>query len=70
MSAKGCAGKLGKSTKQILLQWEEAKNAWRDTKAREFGEKFIEPLPTATESAMKVMIELDKVLTRIRRDCE
>ena len=70
MSTKACAGKLGKSTKQLLLNWEETKQSWRDTKAREFEEQYIVPLPTAVESAMKVMMELDKVLTRIRRDCE
>ena len=70
MSMKGCAGKLGKSTKQLLGSWDEAKHSWRDAKSREFEEKYIAPLPTAVESAMKVMMELDKVLTRIRNDCE
>ena len=70
MSMKGCAGKLGKSTKQLIVSWEETKHSWRDSKAREFEEKYIGPLPTAGESAMKVMMELDKVLTRIRKDCE
>ncbi len=70
MSTKASAGKLGKVTKQIVLNWGETKQSWRDTKAREFEEKFIAPLPTAVESAMRVMMELDKLLTRIRRDCE
>ena len=70
MSVKASAGKLGKVTKQLMVGWAETKNSWRDTKAREFEEKFIAPLPTAVESATKVMMELDKLLTRIRRDCE
>lgn len=70
MSAKGAAGKLGKVTKQLMVGWTETKQSWRDTKAREFEEKYVAPLPTAVESAMKVLMELDKLLTRIRKDCE
>lgn len=70
MSVKGSASKLGKSTKQLMVSWAETKHAWRDAKALEFERNYLEPLPHAVESAVKVMGELDKVLNRIRQDCE
>lgn len=70
MSVKGSASKLSKSTKQLMISWAETKHSWRDAKAREFEAKYLEPLPQAVESAVKVMNELDKVLHKIRQDCE
>ena len=70
MNVKGSASKLSKSTKQLMISWAETKNSWRDGKALEFEAKYLEPLPQAVESAVKVINELDKVLTRIRQDCE
>jgi len=70
MSLKGSAGKMSKSTKQLMISWAETTHAWRDTQALEFERKYLEPLPQAVETAVKVMNELDKVLTRIRQDCE
>ena len=70
MSVRASAGKLAKATKQLMLQWETLGNSWRDTKAMEFERKYIEPLPNAVNSATKVMDEIDKILNKIRNECE
>ncbi len=70
MSMKGSASKISKSAKHLMNSWAETRNSWRDTKALEFERKYLEPLPQAVETAVKVMNELDKVLIRIRQDCE
>ena len=70
MSTKASIGKISKSTKALMVGWSETRHRWRDTKALEFEKKYIEPLPQAVEAAVKVMNELDKVLGKIRKDCE
>ena len=70
MSARASAVKMTKSTKQFLATWAQIRSYWRDTKAREFEKQYIEPLPDDISAAMRVIEEIDKVLTKARRDCE
>jgi len=70
MSVKANAGKLSKATKQLMLEWAETKESWRDAKAQELEKKCLAGLPTAVDSAIRVMAEIDQLLTKVRNDCE
>ena len=70
MSAKGSANKISKTTKQFLASWDQVRSYWRDVKSQEFEKQFIEPLPEDIAGAMRVIEEIDKILTKARRDCE
>jgi len=70
MSARASAVKLTKSTKVILQSWDQVKTRWRDSRQREFEKDFIETLPDDISAAIRVIEEIDKILTRARRDCE
>jgi hypothetical protein len=70
MSARSSAVKLTKATKQFLASWQQVKNYWRDQKSREFEKKYIETLPDDITAAAKVIEEIDKILTKARRDCD
>lgn len=69
-SIKGSAGKLSRLTKELAAKWGETKYFWNDSRSAEFEKEFMEDLPTQVNTGVKVMEELDKVLTKIRRDCE
>lgn len=70
MSARASAVKLTKCTKQLLQSWQQVSNYWRDQKSAEFEKKYIATLPDDVTAAAKVIEEIDKILTRARRDCE
>ncbi|MBI3882420.1 MAG: hypothetical protein HY301_20470 [Verrucomicrobia bacterium] len=57
-------------TKQLVTQWEHTKDSWRDAKATEFEKKYLEELLASVDSAVTVMEQLDKVLMKVRTDCE
>ncbi len=70
MSARASAVKLTKSTKSFLQAWDQAKTSWRDAKQREFEKNYIESLPDDISAAIRVIEEIDKIITKARRDCE
>ncbi|MBL49415.1 MAG: hypothetical protein CMP28_10745 [Roseibacillus sp.] len=70
MSARASAVKLTKSTKTLLQSWDQVKTSWRDSRQREFEKDYMETLPDDISSAIRVIEELDKIITKARRDCE
>ena len=66
----GSSSRLGALTKALSSQWEQTKDSWRDAKAREFERKYIEEVVTNVDRAVAVIDQLDKLLTKIRTDCE
>ncbi len=70
MSARASAVKLTKSTKVFLQNWDQVKNYWRDRKSQEFEKNYIESLPDDISAAVRVIEEIDKIITKARRDCE
>lgn len=69
-SIKGSAGKLTRLTKELSAKWGETKYYWNDSRSAAFEKEFLEELPSEVNTAVKIMEELNKVLTKIRRDCE
>jgi hypothetical protein len=70
MSTAANASTLAQAARELVRAWEQTKSQWRDVKAREFEETYIEPLPGEVERAVKVMAEIDLLLKKIRSDCE
>jgi hypothetical protein len=67
----GANGKLlAAVTKQLAGKWDETKNDWPDVKSQEFEQRFLAELMASVDRAMPVFDDLDKLLTKIRRDCE
>ena len=67
----GANGKaLARATKDLFLTWEATKRAWRDAKADEFESKYLAELQTAVDRAVPVFDDLDKLVDRVRSECE
>jgi hypothetical protein len=67
----GSNGKLLLSlTKDLLRRWERTKLDWRDAKAVEFERKYIHELTSSTGRAGEYFEKLDKIIEKVRRDCE
>lgn len=61
---------LARATKDLLLRWEETKQSWQDAKAGEFERKYLAELQAAVERATPIFDELDKLVNRVRSECE
>jgi hypothetical protein len=70
MNLSGSRGRLTGLTRDILLSWEETKSHWHDAKSEEFEKRFMIELAAHSSRAVSVMEELDKVLHKVRSDCE
>jgi hypothetical protein len=68
MSATGA--RLAMLTQQLSQQWQETKDYWRDAKRQEFERKYMEELTAGVDTAVTVIEQLDKLLAKIRKDCE
>jgi hypothetical protein len=68
MSISGAA--LPEYGKQLSIAWQNTREKWRDAKAAEFEKRFMEDLPGEMKRAASVIEELDKLLKKVRSDCE
>jgi len=70
MSLRANASRLTAVTRDLSNQWQETRTHWRDSKSEEFQKKYLEDLMGTVERTTAIMEELDKLLTKIRIDCE
>ena len=70
MSVKSTRGTINKAVRDLNVNWQQCKNYWNDVKSKEFEEKYIAPLPDAVTATSSIIDEIDKVLRKIKRDCE
>ena len=68
MSAAG--GKLSAVTKVLSSQWQQTKEFWKDTKAQEFERQYLDELFTSVDKAVGIMDQVEKLVAKIRSDCE
>jgi hypothetical protein len=68
MNAAGT--RLGAITKQLMVQWQQTKEHWIDTKSVEFEQKYLQELFATVERTTGVIEQLDKLVSKIKRDCE
>lgn len=68
MSASGA--RLEALTKDLRVHWQHTKEYWRDAKSQEFEHKYLEELFASVDRAVLVIDQLDKVILKIKKDCE
>jgi hypothetical protein len=70
MSMRNNGTRLAMVTKELMLQWQDTKEHWRDAKSAEFEQKYMVELQSSVDTAVTVIEKLDKLLAKIRKDCE
>ncbi len=68
MNASGA--RLEALTRELRLQWLQTKDHWDDAKSREFEQTYLQELFASVDRSVSVIDELDKLITKIRKDCE
>ena len=66
----GAGHRLGALTKDLANRWQRTRESWRDAKADEFQRQYLDELYTSVDKAMQVIEQLDKLMAKIRSDCE
>ena len=64
------AARLEALTKELRLQWQQTKEYWADAKSQEFEQKYLVELFASVGRSVGVIDQLDKLLARIKKDCE
>ena len=70
MSTNASGARLAALTKELLVRWQQTRESWRDSKAREFEERYMLELESTVNSAITGIANLDSVIRKIRSDCE
>jgi hypothetical protein len=68
MSAGG--SRLEGLTKDLKVHWLQTKEYWSDAKSQEFEHKYLEELFASVDRAVLVIDQLDKLILKIKKDCE
>jgi hypothetical protein len=57
-------------TSELRTEWEQTKHYWNDAKSREFEQRFLTELFSAVNQTITHIESLERVITKIRTDCE
>jgi hypothetical protein len=68
MSASGA--RLESLTKELRAHWYQTKESWMDAKSREFEHQYLDELFASVDRAVLTIEQLDKVISKIKKDCE
>ena len=66
----GAGHRLVALTRDLANRWQRTRESWRDIKADEFQRQYLDELQTSVDKAMQVIEQLDKLMAKIRSDCE
>jgi len=70
MSLNSTRTRLTTLTKQLSIRWSETREHWQDAKAAEFEKRHLDELFNRVNNAAASIEDLERILTKIRRDCE
>jgi hypothetical protein len=67
----GANGKtIAQATKELSLRWAETAEAWKDARSLEFERQHLVELTESVNRAVPVFDDLEKLISRVRSDCE
>ncbi|BCU77017.1 hypothetical protein [Luteolibacter sp. LG18] len=70
MSVSNSKGLLTGATGQLQARWLETRGSWRDRKALEFEETYLSDLESSVSATVKVIEEIERLLSQVHADCE
>jgi hypothetical protein len=70
MNTRTSASNLAQAMKELSLKWQQTRADWRDAKAIEFDDRYLEVLPQHVARASSAIEEIDALLKKVRSDCE
>jgi hypothetical protein len=62
--------RLAGLTSDLRAEWEQTKHYWNDAKSQEFEQRFLSELVPAVNQTINTIESLERVLAKLRTDCE
>jgi hypothetical protein len=62
--------RLAGLTNNLRAEWEQTRHCWNDAKSREFEQRFLTELISGVNQTINHIESLERVLAKIRADCE
>lgn len=66
----GSNNRLMALTKELRVEWDQTKQYWNDAKSNEFERRYLDDLFAAVNQALTNIDTLERILTKIRNECE
>ena len=70
MSLNASKSRLAALTKDLAAQWRETRESWGDDRAREFEQRYMDELLSSVTNTLNNLESLERILNKIRSDCE
>jgi hypothetical protein len=64
------AARLEALTRDLRAKWRQTKEAWADAKSQEFEQRFLQELFPGVDKAVAIIEQIDKLINKIKKDCE
>lgn len=58
------------STKELMRRWYETRHFWNDARSDDFERRFVREWEAAVDRTVPVFENLEKLVAKIRKDCE
>ena len=62
--------RLATLTKMLVNDWHKTKEQWQDKQSLKFEKQYIDGLFHNVTNTIEIIEKLDKVITRVKKDCE
>lgn len=66
----GANNRLVALTKELRAEWEQTKQFWNDAKSAEFEKRYLDDLFAAVNQSVTNIDSLERILSRIRDECQ
>lgn len=70
MSMVATRTRLATLTKILANDWHNTKEQWQDKQALHFQKQYIEGLLQNVTSTIEIIEKLDKLISKVKKDCE
>lgn len=62
--------RLATLTKILVNDWHHTKEHWQDKQAQQFEKQYIEGLLHQVSATVEMIEKLNKLITKVKKDCE
>lgn len=56
--------------RELSSQWQDTREKWRDQRATQFEREFLDEIVQGVNTTAATITDLDKLISKIRKDCE
>jgi len=70
MSLRSNGNQIASLTKELQLKWQDTRTYWKDAKSAEFQREYLDELQSTVDTTIIVIEQLDKLISKIKSDCE